>query len=59
MKRDLKHGRRAEGSQQKGLAQALKTHLSGIATGLLLLCIFLLLVGLALQLPPPTPSAPP
>jgi hypothetical protein len=37
----------------------LKTSFSELVTGLLLACIFLLLLGLALLLPPPAPSAPP
>ncbi len=50
MRRDLFNGRRADGSRRGWWAQAFKTHSSELATGMLVLCIFLLLIGLALQL---------
>jgi hypothetical protein len=58
-KHDLWHWRRAGWLQRGHLLQALRTQGRGLMTGLLLTCIFLLLIGIAMQLPPPAPPAPP
>jgi hypothetical protein len=51
--------RQGERLQQGLLLQMLRAQERGLTTGILLLCIFLLLVGLALQLPSPTSPASP
>jgi hypothetical protein len=53
------HRRRAGGLQRGHLVQALRTPGRGLVTGMLLACIVLLLRGIAMQLPPPAPPAPP
>ncbi len=45
--------------QRGRLVQALRTQGSGLVTAMLLACIVLLLLGIAMQLPPPAPPAPP
>ena len=58
-KRYLSHRRRAGWLQRGHQLQVLGTQRRGLITGLLLACIALLLIGIAAQLPPPAPPAPP
>jgi hypothetical protein len=54
-KHNLLHWRRAGWLQRGHLLQILRAQGRGLMTGLLLTCIFLLLIGKVMQLPPPAP----